>query len=93
MSQFKVPYDDIKKCNANRGKDIRVTLRSGSVYSGTIWAVLPPKKDKVEWFIQVQVWGEGLVVRKRNGLISCTMMGFKSSYITKFEYLWELETV
>jgi hypothetical protein len=89
--RFKVPTEDLKKCEANKGKDVRITLRSGLVYTGMIWSTSPSHVGGSDPILTLRIWGAGLRATTRNGVVGGAKQPFKAASIVKFEYLWEVE--
>jgi hypothetical protein len=84
------PMADIKKCERNIGKDVRLTMRSGTIIEGTIWSIFyPVYKDGKSIGIHVRVWDSGLASKNRHGLPSGLVIPVHARFVAKFEYLWE----
>jgi hypothetical protein len=93
MSRKKVPFAELAKCDANIGKELRVTMQSGKVYEGMIWNVMYSKRVGIDPVLNIRVWGNGLLVKAKYGMRGGLVIPLRASSITKFEFLWESRPV
>jgi len=90
MSRKKVPFTELAKCDANIGKELRVTTRSGKVYEGMIWNVQYSKRVGIDPVLNIRVWGNGLLVKAKYGMRGGLVIPLRASAIIQFEFLWEM---
>jgi hypothetical protein len=90
--RYPVPFTDLTKCLDNKGKEVRVTLRSGRVFTGAIWSVMYPRVNtRLDPVLYLRTIGTSLVPYTFKKVRLGNVQPFKASNIVKFEYLWEIE--
>ena len=91
--RYPIPFTDLTKCLDNKGKEIRITLRSGRVFTGIIWSVVYPRVNiYLDPVLHLRTIGTRLVPHAFKKVKLGNVQPFKASNIVKFEYLWEMET-
>ena len=84
-------FPDIKKCKENIGKDVRLTLRSGIVITGQLYAIERVELRAPSTIIVVRVQEGSFAYISRKGVTCQKLERIKSRFIVKYEYLWEVE--
>jgi len=84
-------FPDIKKCKENIGKDVRLTLRSGVVITGQLYAIERVELRAPSTIIVVRLQEGKFAYTAGRGHVCQTLERIKSRFIVKYEYLWEVE--